>query len=84
MDYYLPLKLAYSQFLLLLCQLLLTLSTNPVRRKSSRHIDIRVHFCRELYTAGVMRLILEQKVSLLSLLIPPHTGINTYIGSRYF
>ncbi len=33
------------------------MSTNPVRRKSSRHIDIRVHFCRELYTAGVMLLI---------------------------
>ena len=24
------------------------MSTNPVRRKSSRHIDIRVHFFREL------------------------------------
>jgi hypothetical protein len=35
----------------------IAMSTNPVRRKSSRHIDIRVHFCRELYTAGVMRLI---------------------------
>ena len=35
----------------------IVMSTNPVRRKSSRHIDIRVHFCRELYTAGVMRLI---------------------------
>ncbi len=33
------------------------MSTNPVRRKSSRHIDIRVHFCRELYTTGVMCLI---------------------------
>jgi hypothetical protein len=33
------------------------MSTNPVRRKSSRHIDIRVHFCRELYRAGVMGLI---------------------------
>jgi hypothetical protein len=35
----------------------IAMSTNPVRRKSSRHIDIRVHFCRELYTAGVMLLI---------------------------
>ena len=35
----------------------IVMSTNPVHRKSSRHIDIRVHFCRELYTAGVMRLI---------------------------
>jgi hypothetical protein len=35
----------------------IAMSTNPVRRKSSRHIDIRVHFCRELYTAGVIRLI---------------------------
>ena len=26
----------------------IVMSTNPVRRKSSRHIDIRVHFCREL------------------------------------
>ena len=34
----------------------IAMSTNPVRRKSSRHIDIRVHFCRELYTAGIMRL----------------------------
>jgi hypothetical protein len=34
-----------------------TMSTNPVRRKSSHHIDIHVHFCRELYAAGVMRLI---------------------------
>ena len=33
------------------------MSTNPVRRKCSRHIDIRVHFCRELYTVGVMCLI---------------------------
>jgi hypothetical protein len=33
------------------------MSTNPVRRKSSHHIDIRVHFSRELYAAGVMRLI---------------------------
>ena len=33
------------------------MSTNPVRRKSSRHIDMRVHYCRELYTAGVMKLI---------------------------
>ena len=32
----------------------MAMSTNPVRRKSSCHIDIRVHFCRELYTAGVM------------------------------
>ena len=31
--------------------------TNPVCRKSSRHIDMRVHYCRELYTAGVMKLI---------------------------
>ena len=35
----------------------ITMSTNPVRRKSSRHIDMRVHYCRELYTAGVMKLI---------------------------
>ena len=35
----------------------IAMSTNPVRRKSSRHIDIRVHFCRELYAAGVMKLI---------------------------
>ena len=33
------------------------MSTNPVLRKSSRHIDICVHFGRDLYTAGVMRLI---------------------------
>ena len=35
----------------------IAMSTNPDRRKSSRHIDIRVHFCRELYAAGVMKLI---------------------------
>jgi hypothetical protein len=35
----------------------IAMSTNPVRRKSSRHIDIRVHFCREFYAAGVMKLI---------------------------
>ena len=35
----------------------IVMSTNPVRRKSSRHIDIRVHFCRELHTTGVMCLI---------------------------
>jgi hypothetical protein len=35
----------------------IAMSTNPVRRKSSRHVDIRVHFCRELYVAGVMKLI---------------------------
>jgi hypothetical protein len=35
----------------------ITVSTNPVRRKSSRHIDIHVYFCRELYAAGVMNLI---------------------------
>ena len=35
----------------------ITMSTNPVRRKSSRHIDIRVHFCQELQAAGAMRLI---------------------------
>jgi hypothetical protein len=35
----------------------IVMSTNPVRRKSSRHIDIHVHFCRELYAAGVMKLI---------------------------
>jgi hypothetical protein len=33
------------------------MSTNPVHRKFSRHIDIRVHFCHELYAAGVMKLI---------------------------
>ncbi len=33
------------------------MSTNPVRRKSSRHIDICVHFCLELYAAGVMKFI---------------------------
>ncbi len=32
----------------------IAMSTNPVRRKSSRHIDIRVHFCRESYAGGVM------------------------------
>ena len=31
----------------------IVISTNPVRRKSSRHIDMRVYYCRELYTAGV-------------------------------
>jgi hypothetical protein len=36
----------------------IVMSTNPVRRKSSRHIDILLHFCRELYAAGVMRLII--------------------------
>jgi hypothetical protein len=35
----------------------ISMSSNPVRRKSSRHIDIRVHFCHELYAAGVMHLI---------------------------
>ncbi len=35
----------------------IAMSINPVRRKSSRHIDIRVHFSRELYAAGVMKLI---------------------------
>jgi hypothetical protein len=35
----------------------IAMSTNPVRRKSSRHIDIHVHFCRELYVAGFMKLI---------------------------
>ncbi len=38
----------------------IAVSTNPVHRKSSRHIDMRVHYCRELYTAappGVMKLI---------------------------
>ncbi len=35
----------------------IAMSTNPVRWKSSRHIDIRVHFCRELYAGGGMRLI---------------------------
>jgi hypothetical protein len=33
----------------------IVMSTNPVRRKSSRHIDICVHFCRELYVVGVMK-----------------------------
>jgi hypothetical protein len=31
------------------------MSSNPVRRKSSRHIDIRVHFFLELYAAGFMK-----------------------------
>ncbi len=35
----------------------ITMSTNPVCRKSSRHTDISVHFCRELYVAVVMKLI---------------------------
>ena len=35
----------------------IVMSTNPVRRKSSRHIDIRDHFCREFYATGVMQLI---------------------------
>ncbi len=35
----------------------IAMSINPVRRKSSRHIDNRVHFSRELYAAGVMKLI---------------------------
>ncbi len=35
----------------------IVMSTNSVRRKSSRHSDIRVHFCRELYAAGVMKFI---------------------------
>jgi Reverse transcriptase (RNA-dependent DNA polymerase) len=35
----------------------IAMSTNPVRRKSSRHIDMRVHYCRELYLTGVMKLI---------------------------
>jgi hypothetical protein len=30
----------------------IAMSTNPVRRKSSRHIDMCVHYCRELHTAG--------------------------------
>ena len=32
----------------------IVMTTNPVRRKSSHHIDFRFHFCRELYTAGVI------------------------------
>jgi hypothetical protein len=35
----------------------IAMSTNPMRRKSLRHIDMRVHYCRELYTVGVMKLI---------------------------
>ena len=35
----------------------IAVSTNPVHRKSSRHIDMRVHYCLELYTTGVMKLI---------------------------
>jgi hypothetical protein len=35
----------------------IAMSTNSVHRKSSHHIDIRLHFCRELYAGGVMRLI---------------------------
>ena len=35
----------------------IAISTNPVRHKSSRHIDMRVYYCRELCTAGVMKLI---------------------------
>jgi hypothetical protein len=33
------------------------MSTNPVHRKSSHHIGILLHFCRDLYTDGVMWLI---------------------------
>jgi hypothetical protein len=35
----------------------IAMSTNPVLRKSSRHIDMRVHYCHELYSAGIMKLI---------------------------
>ena len=35
----------------------ITLSENPVRRKYSRHIDIRRYFVRELVQAGVLKLI---------------------------
>ena len=35
----------------------ISMSTNPVHRKSSCHIDIRVHFCQELHTTGVIHLI---------------------------
>jgi len=33
------------------------MSTNPVRRKHSRHIDIRRHYVRELALAGVIKLV---------------------------
>jgi hypothetical protein len=34
-----------------------TMSINPVRRKYSRHIDIRRHYVRELALAGLIKLI---------------------------
>jgi hypothetical protein len=33
------------------------MSINPVRRKYSRHIDIRQHYVRELALAGLIKLI---------------------------
>ena len=33
------------------------MSINPVRRKYSRHIDIRRHYVRELALAGLIKLI---------------------------
>ena len=33
------------------------MSANPVRRKFSRHIDIRRHYVRELALAGLIKLI---------------------------
>jgi len=46
----------------------IAMSANPVHRKSSRHIDITVHFCRELYTDDVMKLI--PMISLLKASLP--------------
>ena len=33
------------------------MSENPVRRKFSRHIDIRRYFVRDMVTAGVLKLV---------------------------
>ena len=35
----------------------IAMSENPVRRKYSRHIDIRRYFVRELVHAGILKLI---------------------------
>jgi hypothetical protein len=48
----------------------IAMSTNPVRRKSSRHIDMRIHYRRELYTAGIMKLIPLLTISWLLMPLP--------------
>jgi len=58
------------------------MSENPVRRKFSRHIDIRPYFVRELVKAGFVKLIPLRTHKMVADVLTNSLPASAFIGHR--